>query len=285
MSATLLPDAHRRIGGYVIASVAGRGRGSIVYVARRGTEPRVALKVSRQAHLRATRGECDFTREHHIAKAVAHLNVVRVHGHGMAGADAFLAQEHAGGGSLDEGLPPVAPDRVFAWALQAASALAQVHALGWVHRDIKPANLLLRANGTLALADFGSAGATGDRPEPGQLVGTPRYAAPEQQQGAPAAPSADIYALGVVLFEQLTGRPPFAGETVTELQAQHLMAPVPALPEALSPWMALIDAMLAKDPSQRLRDGQALHDRLRRDLQALHQNARHGRPAGARNLP
>lgn len=285
MNAWLLSDIGRSIGGYALDAVAARGRGSVVFLARRGTGPRVALKISRQAHLQAVRGERDFGREHCIAAAAAHPHILRVHGHGVAGADAFLALEHACGGALSTLPLPADPRQVFAWALQASSALAHLHTLGWVHRDVKPANLLLRADGTLALADFGSACTIGDLPPPGRLVGTPRYAAPEQQQGAAALPAADVYALGAVLFEWLTASPPFVGETALELQARHLMAELPALPDPLSAWQPLIHAMLAKMPGQRPQDGRALHDRLQRESPVLLQNACPGSPAGARNLP
>ncbi len=101
------------------------------------------------------------------------------------------------------------------------------------------------------------AGSAGPAP-PGTLVGSPRYAAPEQSQGAPAAPAADVYSLGVLLHEWLTGRPPFGGETPAEALAQHLLVPIPRLPAARAQWQPLLDALLAKDPARRLPDGQAV---------------------------
>jgi serine/threonine protein kinase len=148
---------------------------------------------------------------------------------------------------------------------QAASGLAWLHRQGWVHRDVKPANLLLRANGSLALGDLGCAARTGDMggAPPGTMIGTPRYAAPEQTEGAPAQPAADVYALGACLFELLCGSPPYPGETSMELLGQHLLAPVPPLPLEHAPWQPLLDAMLAKDPALRLPDGAAVLAQLR----------------------
>ena len=129
---------------------------------------------------------------------------------------------------------------------------------GFVHRDVKPANLLVRTDGSLALADFGSAVRIGEGASDAAAAGSPRHAAPEQSAGAPAAPTADVYALGTVLHEWLTGEPPFAGETAAELAAQHLVAPVPRLPAPLAHWQPLLDAMLATRPAARLADGAAV---------------------------
>jgi serine/threonine protein kinase len=143
---------------------------------------------------------------------------------------------------------------------EAAHALAALHARGWVHRDVKPANLLLRADGSLALGDFGTACPSGtESVKPaGTVTGTPRYAAPEQFQGAAAHASADVYSLGIVLCEMLCGHVPYAGETATELLAQHLLAPVPQLAPAHADLQPLVHAMLAKNPRDRLPDAQAV---------------------------
>ena len=117
---------------------------------------------------------------------------------------------------------------------------------------MKPANLLLRAGGDVVLADFGEAVPAGQIPAtPGTVIGSPAYAAPEQLPGAPAAPAADVYSLGVLLHEWLTGRLPFAAVTVQEALAQHLLAPVPRLPAAFARWQALLDALLAKRAEER----------------------------------
>jgi len=160
---------------------------------------------------------------------------------------------------------------VLRWLADAAAALAHVHASGWVHRDVKPGNLLLRPDGSVALADFGNAAAIGERPATpaGTIIGTPVYAAPEQSRGEAAAPAADVYSLGVVLFEWLTGAPPFPGRTPTELLGQHLLAPVPALPPALGAWQGLVRSLLAKDPLARPADGGALLARLLQERAAL----------------
>jgi serine/threonine-protein kinase PpkA len=174
--------------------------------------------------------------------------------------------EHAAGGTLARHLgQALEPGVVLRLVRQAALALAQLHAAGRVHRDLKPANFLLRGDGSLVLADFGLVTAAGARDagaKPGALFGTPRYVAPEQLQGAPAQPAADVYSLGVLLHELLCGRPPFGGETMMEVLSQHLVAAVPPLPPQLAALQPLAEAMLAKDAAQRLPDARAVLERM-----------------------
>jgi serine/threonine protein kinase len=247
------------IAGYEPEAVIGRGRRSVVYFAHRAGQPNgVALKVMRKAQLRGV--GADPAREFEMLAALAHPHVIRPIDHGAGGDLAWLAMEYAAGGTLAQESLPLDPARSATLLREAAGALAWIHEQGWVHRDIKTANLLLRGDGTLALADFGSACRIGYLPRDaaGTVIGTPRYAAPEQSEGAAAHPAADVYSLGACFHEMLTGRPPYAGETLAELLGQHLLAPVPRLPQEHSQWQPLLDAMLAKDPSQRPSGGQAV---------------------------
>ena len=248
--------------GYDIEAVLGRGRCSVVYLAReqRG-QRKVALKMARRTTLASARQ--DFSAEFAALSALASRHVVQVFGHGVSGGDAFLAMEAALGS-----LPPGrrAAVEVLPLMRQAATALQQLHAQHWVHRDVKPANLLVRADGSLALADFGCARRQGaaDPLEKDTVVGTPQYSAPEQFQGAPAQPAADVYSLGAVLHELLCGEPPFPGQTPAELFSQHLLAPVPRLAQEHAAWQPLLDAMLAKDPAARPAGAGDLLERLQR---------------------
>jgi serine/threonine protein kinase len=218
----------------------------------------VALKIAAAAQ--PPGGTMPLAEESAVLSALAHPRVVQAFDHGMAGGRAFLAMEYAAGRSLAQLALPTGPVRALSLFSQAAEGLAWIHQQGWVHRDIKPANLLLRADGTLALCDFGSAQRKGERSAvpPGTVIGTPRYAAPEQSEGAAADPAADVYSLGACLYEALTGQPLFRGETLTELLGQHLLAPVPRLAPEQALWQPLLDAMLAKNPRERLPDGQAV---------------------------
>ena len=142
-------------------------------------------------------------------------------------------------------------------ALECARALAAAHAVGVVHRDIKPANILLDANGNATVTDFGIALVTSrpSRELPGSTTGTPHYMSPEQSLGEQIDGRSDVYALGVVLYEMLTGTCPFQGRNVTEVIAQHISAPIPKVserePETPVALVRLVDRMLAKDPAGR----------------------------------
>jgi serine/threonine-protein kinase len=142
-------------------------------------------------------------------------------------------------------------------ALECAGALAAAHAVGVVHRDIKPANILLDANGNATVTDFGISLVT-SRPAPelhGSTAGTPHYMSPEQSLGEHVDGRSDVYALGVVLYEMLTGTRPFPGRNVTEVIAKHISAPIPKVsdrePETPVALVRLVDHMLAKDPATR----------------------------------
>jgi protein kinase-like protein len=142
-------------------------------------------------------------------------------------------------------------------ALECAGALAAAHAVGVVHRDIKPANILLDANGNATVTDFGIALVT-SRPArelSGSTAGTPHYMSPEQSLGEQVDGRSDVYALGVVLYEMLTGNVPFTGRNVTEIIAKHISAPIPKVservPETPVALVRLVDRMLAKDPAAR----------------------------------
>jgi eukaryotic-like serine/threonine-protein kinase len=267
MSGAAMPiERAARDAGYAVADLLGRGRNSSVWLAHDARGGRtVALKVASVG--RIAKGASPFAREYELAGAVSHPNVMRVFGHGVAGGFAFLCMEHAQSGTLRDAMRdgPMAPARVLAIVEQAAGALAQLHRAGLVHRDVKPANFLVRAGGELALGDFGCACAQGhiDACLPGTVVGSPRYAAPEQSCGAPAHPAADVYSLGVILYEMLSGRALFPGETLTELASQHALAGVPRLPADCAAWQALLDAMLAKDAGSRPCDACAVLEQLR----------------------
>jgi serine/threonine-protein kinase PpkA len=262
-AAASLESIPRRVAGYQLERLLGQGRHGGVHLAVQ-PEQRcwVALKIG-SAGLPAA-GTMPLSEEAAVLNALAHPRVVRMLEHGMAGGRAYLAMEYAAGRSLAQLALPIGPGRALSLFGQAAEGLAWIHQQGWVHRDIKPANLLLRADGTLALGDFGSAEQQGVRsavPQ-GTVIGTPRYAAPEQSEGAAADPAADVYSLGACLYEVLTGKPLYPGETLTELLGQHLLAPVPRLAPEQAAWQPLLDAMLAKHPRERLPHGAAVLARL-----------------------
>ena len=137
--------------------------------------------------------------------------------------------------------------------LQIAGALVVVHSAGLCHRDLKPANVMMRPDGRIVLIDFGlakrldSAALT----NAGEVRGSPYYISPEQAEGAPVDQRSDLYSLGVMFYEMLTGQRPFRGSTVIAIIQSHRNDPIPVLPPELSRFQRLIDALLAKDPRDR----------------------------------
>ncbi|MFE1271584.1 serine/threonine-protein kinase [Streptomyces sp. NPDC058758] len=203
-----------------------------------------------------------FRLEAQTAARLSHPHVVGVFDFGTWDGKLFLVMELVEGDSL--GSSPAQPlvlpaERVAVVAAHAAAGLAAAHRQGVVHRDIKPGNLLMDAEGTVKLADFGiarfvddpSAGLT----TTGQIVGTGLYLAPERALGKPASPASDVYSLGCVLYQLLTGHPPFRADTATALLYQHIdSAPTPPsrLGVVLTPaFEAYLLSLLAKQPEQR----------------------------------
>ncbi|WP_328880927.1 serine/threonine-protein kinase [Streptomyces sp. NBC_00299] len=204
-----------------------------------------------------------FRLEAQTAARIAHPNVVGVRDFGEHENRLFLVMELVQGDSLARvaaqfGALPA--ERVARIAAEAAAGLAAAHRQGIVHRDIKPGNLLLDADGTLKIGDFGIARFLDDPgaalTATGQIVGTSLYLAPERALGKPAGPASDVYALGCVLYQLLTGRPPFHADTAVAILHQHLDAVpvpprelgVPGLPPAFESYLL---GLLAKDPEHR----------------------------------
>lgn len=244
-----------RVPGYQLQRPVGTGRHGSVWLAQ-------DLRTGVAAAVKLRAGPDSFAAESAIAQRVLSPHVVQVHAHGAVDGVQWMAMEYLPGGSLAPHVcGRLAPAPALAWLRQAARALAPLHRQQLVHRDVKPANFLLREDGTLVLADLGLAAASGTVGasfDDGVLVGTARYVAPEQLQGAPARPAADVYALGVLLYEMLAGRPPFSGPSALEVLAQHLVAPPPRLPQDCAGLQPLVDRLLAREMNRRLPDADAV---------------------------
>ncbi len=264
--------AGRSLGRYRLDALLGRGGMAEVYRASDTKLGRtVAVKVILAAHAEDRLFRERFEREAQLVASLRHPSILPVYDYGDEDGLPYLVMPFLEGGTLrdrmvGEPVPfPLAAD----WVRQLGEALDAAHARGILHRDVKPANVLLDADDRLALADFGIArmleSVTG-LTATGMVVGTPIYMAPEQAQGHPATPSTDLYALGVLAWELLSGRPPFAGESALALMHQHVTSPVPALSSQVQGLPAGLDSVfariLAKDPGERPPSGRALADLL-----------------------
>ena len=233
---------------------------------------RVAVKV---LHSQFSSDEAFVKRVRREAQAAANLshpNIVGIFDWGQEGSTYFIVMELVEGRSLrdvlrDDG--PMMPRRALEISAEVAAALSVAHRSGLVHRDIKPGNMLLAADGTVKVTDFGIARAWDDSSEltkTGAVIGTATYFSPEQAQGAPADERSDIYALGVVMYEMLTGRPPFSGESPVAVAYQHVssMAAQPSIdnPDISPDLDRIVMRALDKDPELRYQTA----DDLRHDL-------------------
>ncbi|MEV1289768.1 protein kinase [Micromonospora sp. NPDC049679] len=198
-----------------------------------------------------------FRGEARTMATINHPGVVDVYDYGSDQQIAFLIMEYVEGDALSRTLSRVGrltPARTMALVAQAADALQAAHDKGIVHRDVKPGNLLVRPNGTLVLTDFGIARSelVGQLTAAGSVLGTASYISPEQATGSTASPASDVYALGVVAYQCLSGRRPFEGDNPLDIAMKHVREPVPPLPADTPPAVrSIVERALAKDPGAR----------------------------------
>ena len=216
----------------------------------------VAVKMLRPGYA-DREGLARFRAEARHAGSLSHPGIARVYDYREADPPCppYLVMELVDGSSLARLLEdgPVGPARTMSLIAQAARALQAAHAAGLVHRDIKPGNLLVSRSGQVKITDFGIARAAGSAAltRPGVLLGTPAYLAPERAAGASAGPAADLYALGIVAYQCLTGRLPFHGEPLAVALAHQEQPLPPLLPSVPAEAAALVADLTAKDPAAR----------------------------------
>ncbi len=207
-----------------------------------------------------------FIQEYEIVAGLRHGHVVRIFDLGIADDHAYIAMEHFPLGDLRRRLKaPVPPATALAYLDEIASALEAIHSVGVLHRDLKPANIMLRADGSVCLIDFGLAKAdalaadlTGTR----EIFGTPYYMSPEQGHAEPIDERSDLYSLGVIFYEMLTGQKPFRGSSAMEVIYKHKRASVPALPAELAAYEPILAGLLAKSPADRFGSAHALRQAI-----------------------
>jgi tRNA A-37 threonylcarbamoyl transferase component Bud32 len=196
-----------------------------------------------------------FLREYELVAHLDHPNIARIYDIGVADDHVYLAMEYFAGGDLRSRMRESLPWRVaLGYLRQLAGALGALHEIGVLHRDVKPGNVLLREDGSVAFIDFGLArqlGLESDITGHGAIFGTPHYMSPEQGHGLPLDERSDLYSLGVVLYEMLTGTKPYVAETPLAVIYHHAHAPIPRLAPSLAQVQPLLDALLAKKPADR----------------------------------
>jgi hypothetical protein len=272
--------------------VAVGGMGEI-YVAEDKTLARkVAIKLLSERFSRDGAVRRRFTREALAAARLSgHPHIVTIFDVGEADGRPFIVMEYLSGGTLADRARrrAVSPEQAIEWVEQAADALDSAHESGIVHRDVKPANLLLDERGVVHVGDFGIARIVDETATgmtlAGTVLGTAGYLSPEQARGEPATSASDVYSLGIVAYELLTGGRPFEGGSTTAEAAAHIHQPVPPASErgvGLPPEVdAVFERALAKDPARRYRTARDFVRALRLALEAGEQTKPIPIPAAA----
>jgi DNA-binding response OmpR family regulator/predicted Ser/Thr protein kinase len=249
---------HDFIPNYRIRKPIGESEKAVVYLASSLELGRnVALKVTKAIEDGANEQQL-LAREHAALGALRHPAIVEIHDYGSHAGHEFLAMEYFARGDLKARLRRgITEEDTLRYIEKIATALRVVHAAGMLHRDLKPPNVMLRENDDIVLIDFGLArqmvGGT-NYTRTGVLRGSPYYMSPEQALGERLDARSDLYSLGVMYYELLTGKKPYAGRSAIEVLEQHVNAAVPRLPEELAHHEPLLSRMLAKDRSERCTD-------------------------------
>jgi tRNA A-37 threonylcarbamoyl transferase component Bud32 len=243
----------------------GSGGMCTIYLAeseRAGTV--VVLKVFNQVPDVSERiiGFDRFLQEYEIVAGLKHQNIVRIYDLGIADDHAYIAMEHFPAGDLRQRMKlRLSPATALKFLEQIASALEAIHSVGVLHRDLKPANVMLRADGSLCLIDFGLAKAnqteaslTGTR----EIFGTPYYMSPEQGHAEEIDRRSDLYSLGIMFYEMLTGQKPYTGATAMEVIYKHRRSELPAIPPQFADYQPMLRRLLAKAPADRYQSAGAL---------------------------
>ena len=247
-------------GRYKIVRKLGSGGMAEVYLAEDEELGRkVALKMLDERHSRDEQFVERFKREARNAAGLSHPHIVRIYDRGQAEGTYYIAMEYLDGPTLKELLVrkgPTPPLTAIKFAREILSALSEAHKHEIVHRDIKPHNVIVSPDWNVKVTDFGIArSGASQMTEAGSIVGTAQYLSPEQARGKPVDQRSDLYSLGIVLYEMLTGKVPFTGDAAVEIAMKHLSA-IPEPPSKLRPEVshdldAVVMRALAKDPADR----------------------------------
>jgi serine/threonine protein kinase len=270
---TVLKNEPQAIPGYQMLRVLGVGGMATVYLAHQDSVDReVALKLMSRHLLVDPRFAERFLREARIAAKLQHRHVVSIFDVGVANEQPYIAMEYLSGGQVmphDE--EPLSVDQALRCVFEIALALDYAHGKGYIHRDVKPDNILLRDDNSCVLSDFGIARTVDSATmmtRTGSIVGTPFYMSPEQLRGKEVDGRADLYSLGVVFYQLLTGKVPYTASDSLAIGIMHMTAPMPRLPQHYQHLQPLLERMMSKEASDRVQTGRELAELVR---QAQHQ--------------
>ena len=253
----LAPPSFPAIEGYQFLQTIARSPKSEVYVAySKELGHNVAIKVLRTGPLSGAEAgeEQRFERERELLTRVKHPAIIDIYDWGHGEDFRYIVTEYFASGSLELRIRNLMTVRdsidIF---VQIAGALVAVHSAGLCHRDLKPANVMMRPDGRIVLIDIGLAKPMdgGHLTNVGEVRGSPYYISPEQAEGLPVDQRSDLYSLGIIFYEMLTGQRPFRGNSVVAIIQSHRNDPIPTLAEPLSRFQRLIDGLLAKSPTDR----------------------------------
>ena len=248
-----------------LIAVGGMGEVHLAVDERLGR--RVAVKIMSRAVSEYSDSVERFRREAVVVARLNHPNIAQVYDYGVEDGAHYIVMEYAEGSDLSRVLRergPLEPAEALSVTAQVCAALAVAHRAGVVHRDIKPGNVIVGPGGSVKVTDFGIARALGQTAltDAGTVLGTAQYLPPEQARGESATPASDLYALGILLYQMVTGTPPFTGDSPVAIAMRHLDEPVPAPSAAVPGLPGVVDRVVArataKAPGDRYRDADAM---------------------------
>ncbi len=252
-----------RVPGYRALRRIGEGGMAKVYLAERVSDGiQLALKILDPSLRSDTVFLRRFEQESKLIMSIENEHVAKIYDQGFSGGSPFIAMEYFPGGDLKVRLQQrITSLGALRIASQIAKALDIIHSHAIIHRDLKPQNILFRENGRLAIVDFGLAkdlNIESSLTRHGQVIATPRYMSPEQCMGLPVDHRTDLYSLGVIFVEMLTGQRVFDAESAAGLVYQHVHGPIPQLPGKLAGYQPIINRLLAKKPEDRFQSAREL---------------------------
>ncbi len=249
--------------GYQIQHAIGEGGMATAYLAIQESLGRqVVLKILNADRRKSAHDHERFMNEARIIASLNHPNIITVYDVGTAADFVYMSMEYVEGGDLRQHLHAIiTPYEALDVLVKIGGALAAAHRKGIIHRDVKPANILFRKDRTPLISDFGIAKQLTfdlNLTQTGIFLGSPNYMAPEQAEPGSIDGRADIYSLGVIFYEMLTGTKPYQSDSVFDVILQHKRAPIPMLPPGLERYQPLLNLMLAKERRNRFRDADSM---------------------------